>query len=124
MAHAWDVTRGSRNVIVAVVDTGVNPRIRDLRGGLVPGRDFVSGGFTNVDTDGHGTLVASIIAARGNNGTGVPGYCWSCRVMPVRVADGISSRPPWRRRGSGGRWITERKSSRSASAPIPLAAPT
>jgi subtilisin family serine protease len=30
--------------------------------------------------------LASIIAARGNNGTGIPGYCWGCKVMPVRVA--------------------------------------
>jgi len=87
MPSAWNLTRGSRHVVVAVVDTGVNPKIRDLRGALVPGRDFISGGYTKVDHDGHGTLMASIIAARGNNGRGIPGYCWSCRVMPIRVAD-------------------------------------
>jgi subtilisin family serine protease len=86
MSSAWNLTRGNRHVIVAVVDTGVNPKLRDLKGALVRGRDFVSGGYTKVDTEGHGTLVASIIAARGNNGSGVPGYCWRCRVMPVRVS--------------------------------------
>ena len=88
LARAWNVTRGNRHVIVAVVDSGVNPKLRDLRGALVRSRDFVTGGYTKVDTEGHGTLMASIIAARGNNGTGIPGYCWSCRVMPVRVAAG------------------------------------
>jgi len=90
MAQAWNLTRGSKHVVVAVVDTGVNPKIRDLKGALVPGRDFVSGGYTKVDTEGHGTLVASIIAARGDNAWGVPGYCWRCRVMPIRVAGGTS----------------------------------
>ena len=88
MSRAWDLTRGNKHVIVAVLDTGVNPNLRDLKGALVPGRDFISGGNTKVDQDGHGTLVSTIVAARGNNGTGVPGYCWSCRVMPVRIAAG------------------------------------
>lgn len=86
MSRAWNLTRGNRHVIVAVVDTGINPRIRDFKGALVRGKDFVSGGYTKVDDDGHGSLVASIIAARGNNGSGIPGYCWGCKVMPVRVA--------------------------------------
>ena len=90
MSSAWNLTRGNRHVIVAVVDTGVNPKLRDLRHALVRGRDFVTGGYTKVDDDGHGTLVTSIIAARGNNGTGIPGYCWACKVMPIRVADGTS----------------------------------
>ena len=88
MTRAWNLSRGNRHVIVAVVDTGVNPKLRDFKGALVPGKDFVSGGYTKVDDDGHGTELASIIAARGNNGTGIPGYCWGCKVMPVRVADG------------------------------------
>ena len=88
MPLAWDLSRGSPSVIVAVVDTGVNPSIKDLQGALVPGKDFISGGMTSSDQDGHGTLVASIIAARGNNGTGIAGYCWTCKVMPVRVSAG------------------------------------
>ena len=90
MHRVWNLTRGSRQVIVAVVDSGVNPKLRDLRGRLVPGRDFISGGYTKVDLDDHGTEMASIIAARGDNGTGIPGYCWGCRVMPVRVSVGTS----------------------------------
>jgi subtilisin family serine protease len=90
MPLAWNLTRGSRHVVVAVVDTGINPRIKDFKGALVPGKDFVTGGYTNADDDGHGSLVSSIIAARGNNGTGIPGYCWTCKIMPVRIATGTA----------------------------------
>ncbi len=86
MPLAWNLSTGNRHVKIAVVDTGVDPAVADLEGALVPGWDFVSGGYTNVDTEGHGTLVASIIAARGNNGIGIAGYCWTCKVMPVRVS--------------------------------------
>lgn len=90
MSLAWNLTRGNKHVIIGVVDTGVNRRFKDFKGALVRGKDFVSGGYTKVDDDGHGTLVTSIIAARGNNGSGIPGYCWGCRVMPVRVSAGVS----------------------------------
>jgi subtilisin family serine protease len=86
MPLAWNLSTGSRHVTVAVVDTGIDPALKDLKGRMVPGRDFISGGYTKVDLDGHGTLSATIIAARGNNGVGIAGYCWSCRVMPVRVS--------------------------------------
>ncbi len=87
---AWDVTTGSARVVVAVVDTGVDSAQPDLKGKTVPGYDFVDGTDTVGDDNGHGTAVAAIIAARSNNGIGVAGYCWACRVMPVKVlgADG------------------------------------
>jgi subtilisin family serine protease len=88
MPLAWNLSRGSRHVVVAVVDSGINPNIKDFAGALVPGWDFVSGGYTQVDEDGHGTLMASVIAARGNNNSGIPGYCWGCKIMPVRVVTG------------------------------------
>ncbi len=89
MPLAWNLSTGNKHVIVAVVDTGVDPSLKDLQGALVPGWDFISGGYTKTDLEGHGTLVASIIAARGNNHVGIAGYCWSCRVMPVRVSNGV-----------------------------------
>jgi hypothetical protein len=79
---------GSRPVIVAVVDTGV-AEIPDLKGALVPGIDLV-GTPPNGPLADHGTWVASIIAARGNNGRDAAGYCWTCLIMPVRVSDGGS----------------------------------
>ena len=79
---------GSRPVVVAVVDTGVQ-QIPDLQGALVPGVDLV-GTPPNGPLANHGTWVASIIAARGNNGRDAAGYCWTCLIMPVRVSDGGS----------------------------------
>jgi subtilisin family serine protease len=83
--QAWGVTRGSSRVVVAVLDTGVDPTQPELRGALVPGYDFVNGDADPSDDNGHGTPVAGIIGARGNNRAGMAGICWNCSVMPVKV---------------------------------------
>lgn len=92
LTHTTDVWQtagtGTRPVIVAVVDTGVQ-EIPDLQGALVPGVDL-AGTPPNGPLANHGTWVASIIAARGNNGRDAAGYCWTCLIMPVRVSDGGS----------------------------------
>ena len=80
-------TTGDRRIVIAVLDTGVAP-IPELRAALVPGWDFVDGDATPQDTFGHGTWVASAIAAQGNNRRFGAGYCWGCGLMPVRVSDG------------------------------------
>jgi subtilisin family serine protease len=82
---AWDVTRGSRSVVVAVLDTGVDATHPELRDAIVPGRDVVNGDADPSDDNGHGTAVAGVVAARANNGAGVVGACWNCSVMPVKV---------------------------------------
>src|SRR4051812_45030 len=90
LTHAsdlWDRTTGDRRIVIAVLDTGVVP-ISELRAALVPGWDFVENDATPQDTFGHGTWVASAIAAQGNNGQFGAGYCWGCGLMPVRVSDG------------------------------------
>jgi thermitase len=86
-ADMWERTTGDPRVVIAVVDTGVTP-IADLQQALVPGWNFVDGNANTEDTEGHGTWVASTIAARGNNNIDAAGYCWRCSVMPVRVSDG------------------------------------
>ena len=67
---AWDLTTGSPQVVVAVVDSGVDPTQPDLRAKLVPGYDFVNGDALANDDNGHGTAVAGIAAASSNNGIG------------------------------------------------------
>jgi subtilisin family serine protease len=88
---AWDVTQGSSKVVVAVVDTGVDPNHPDLRGALVPGWDFVNNDADPSDDHGHGTAVAGVIGARANNHAGGAGICWRCLVMPIKVLDSKGS---------------------------------
>jgi hypothetical protein len=82
---AWDSTTGSA-ITVAVVDTGVTGT-GDLAGAVLPGYDYANGDTNPADDEGHGTSVASLIAARGNNGAGMAGVCWTCRILPVKVLD-------------------------------------
>jgi len=88
--RAWDVTRGSKSVVIAVLDTGLDSSHPELKGAVVPGRDIVHGDNDPADDNGHGTAAAGVIAARGHNGVGIAGACWECLVMPVQVlgADG------------------------------------
>ena len=92
LPQVWETTTGDPGVIIATVDTGAN-LIPDLEGALVPGYDFVDNDFEAEDTHNHGTRVASVIAARGNNGIGMAGHCWGCRVMPIRVSSNGSASP-------------------------------
>jgi subtilisin family serine protease len=90
---AWHVSTGSKPVVVAVVDSGVDPSQPDLQGALVQGADFADGTGSTADQYGHGTMVAGVIAARPDNGVGGAGICWTCVVMPVKVlgADGTGT---------------------------------
>lgn len=90
-ADAWGHTTGSREVTVAVLDSGVDPGHPDLRGAVLPGRSFVPGTTAALDDNGHGTSAAGIVAARGDNGEGVAGVCWSCHILPVKVLDSRGS---------------------------------
>lgn len=78
-----------RGATVAVVDTGVNPKHPDLSGNVLKGADFAStlGGDGWTDKDGHGTGMASLIAAHGHGGggrAGVLGLAPEAKVLPVR----------------------------------------
>jgi thermitase len=84
---AWDITTGSSDVTIAIVDTGIDPGHPDLAAKLVAGYDFVESDSSPKDWNGHGTHVAGIAAAATNNGIGVAGMDWQARIMPVRVLD-------------------------------------
>lgn len=90
---AWAVTKGSSDVVVAVLDTGVDFTQPDLQGAFVPGYDFVNGDADPTDDQGHGTAVSGVIAARADNGIGGSGMCPRCSIMPVKVvgADGTAN---------------------------------
>ncbi len=85
--QGWDITTGSSSVIVAVVDSGVDLTHPDLASNIIEGKTFVDGTYSPADDEGHGTHVAGIIGAVGNNGIGVAGMAWQTKIMPIKVLD-------------------------------------
>jgi serine protease len=99
---AWDRSTGKRDLVVAVVDTGMraHPELADR---VVPGWDFISDAANAGDGNGrdpdptdegdadesssgrHGVHIAGIIGAAANNGVGISGVDWACRIQPVRA---------------------------------------
>ncbi len=82
---AWDITKGDPNVLVAVVDTGVDYTHPELKDKVVLGYDFANNDPDPADDNGHGTHVAGIIAAATNNGIGVASVGFNTRVLAVKV---------------------------------------
>ena len=83
----WNVTIGTADVVVAVVDSGVDSTHPDLVGrvDVARGRDFVSGTSDTSDRYGHGTHVAGIIAANTGNGIDIAGIAPGVTILPIRV---------------------------------------
>ncbi len=90
---AWNVTRGSSSVLIAVVDTGVDLDHPDLDGKVRTDidYDFVNNDSSAQDDNGHGTHVAGIAAAETNNSTGIAGMCPNCQILPVKVLSSSGS---------------------------------
>lgn len=89
--QAWDLSTGTATITTAILDTGVDLGHPDLAAKIVPGYDFIQNDNDPGDKFGHGTHVAGIAAAIGNNGIGVAGLDWQSRIMPVRVLDSQGS---------------------------------
>ena len=107
--EAWEITTGSSDIVIAVVDTGVDYSHPDLSGNMwsntgeipdnesdddgngyvddVRGWDFFSNDKDPMDLHGHGTHVTGIAAAEGDNAIGITGVCWTARIMPLRFLD-------------------------------------
>ena len=83
----WNVSKGGEDVIIAVLDTGVQSDHPDLAGQLTAGYNVIDGSQSAEDDVGHGTHVAGIIGAAVNNNEGVAGISWYNKVMPVKVLD-------------------------------------
>lgn len=93
---AWDHIADCSSVVVAVIDSGVDYTHQDLVSNMWNGgAGFPNHGYDYVgdhdndpmDQFGHGTHVAGILGAVGNNGTGTTGVCQRTRIMAVRVLD-------------------------------------
>ncbi len=82
---AWDITTGDPNLIVAIVDTGVANNHPEFAGRVLPGYNFVANNDNAYDDNGHGTHVAGIASAQGNNGQGIAGLSWQSKILPVKV---------------------------------------
>ncbi len=107
--EAWDITTGSSDIVIAVVDTGVDYSHPDLSNNIwsntgetpdneidddgngyvddVLGWDFFGNDKDPMDLNGHGTHMAGITAAEGDNAIGITGVCWTARIMPLRFLD-------------------------------------
>jgi thermitase len=90
--QGWGIGKGSEQVKVAVIDTGVDLNHPDLKANLQEGVNIISQNETPPQDDvGHGTHVAGVISALVNNGEGVAGMTWYNPVLPVKVLDSSGS---------------------------------
>lgn len=86
----WNVETGDASVIVAVIDTGVDKQHPDLASNLIPGANFRDSTGDESDDSGHGTAVAGVAGAVGNNGRGIAGAAWKVSILPLRACGGQS----------------------------------
>jgi subtilisin family serine protease len=86
LPEAWEIAKGSPDIVIAIVDTGVDLTHPDLVSKLVPGYNIIDDNDLPLDDDGHGTHVAGIAAAAtDNDNIGVAGVCWECKIMPIKA---------------------------------------
>lgn len=94
----WDTHTDASNVVVAVIDSGLRLTHEDLAANLwsdAQGRHGIDATTSNApnyaynpaDATGHGTHVAGIIGAVGNNGVGTAGIAWRVKLMPLKFID-------------------------------------
>ena len=84
---SWEFTRGQEDVVIAVIDTGVDINHAEFKGKIVDGYNVIEPNKPPVDDDGHGTHVAGVIAANTNNQEGIAGITWFNKIMPIKVLD-------------------------------------
>lgn len=85
--EAWTLTRGSGAQTLAILDTGIDANHNDLVGRIVFGINTVDSSGDLTDRHGHGTHVAGVASAAGNDRFGVAGVSWNSLVLTVKVLD-------------------------------------
>lgn len=86
--NAWDLEKGSADVTIAVLDSGIDLEHPDLKQNIILGYDFVNDDSAAWDDNGHGTAIAGVIGAIGDNREGIAGVDWQSKLMPLKVVDG------------------------------------
>lgn len=94
--QAWEKTTGKKNVVVAVIDTGIDGTHEDFEGTrFVKGYNVITkkaiSGRSNSDDNGHGTLVAGVIAATADNDQGIVGAGYNLTLMPIKALNSSGS---------------------------------
>ena len=104
--EAWDIQKGNPNLVIGVIDSGVDYNHPDLVGNIwtnpseiagdsidndgngyvddIRGWDFAYNDNNPMDVWSHGTHVSGTIAGKGNNGVGVTGVAWNAKIMPLK----------------------------------------
>lgn len=88
--EAWSVMTGTSNIMIAVIDSGIDYTHEDLNDGRVRtdiDKDYINNDNDALDDNGHGTHVAGTVAARTNNGAGVAGIMWQAKLLPLKVCN-------------------------------------
>lgn len=92
ISKAWNLAQGAKEVVVAIVDTGIDYNHPDLKANIwskpnapqVHGYNAITGSTDPKDDNGHGTHCAGTIGAVGDNGVGVVGVNWTVSLMGVK----------------------------------------
>ena len=89
--QAWGYAQGKATAVIAIIDTGIDGTHADLTGKVDAGYNYISDSAISAGADsddhGHGTEIAGIAAATGNNAVGIAGVDWNAHLMPVKVLD-------------------------------------
>jgi len=96
--NGWDVITSASNIVVAIADSGIRYTHEDLAANMWTNPDDGGHGYnaftgTNdcSDDNGHGTLIAGVLGAVGNNGKGVTGVAWSVQMMACKCLDNLGN---------------------------------
>jgi subtilisin family serine protease len=95
--EAWEETKGDEQVIIAVIDTGIDfdhpdlANTEDIEKISSNGYDFVNDDNDPSDDHGHGTFVAGLAAAKTDNVEGIAGVGWNCQILPIKAIDSDGS---------------------------------